>query len=457
MTSDRRSGILSRAALAAGAALLWPRTLQAEQDRFDLGAHAETQIQLFRRALLPGATGALVTNETALPVHQAWSLRAGNLDALGAEDNLDLEFAAWGRLWPTRSELEPVFDGDVQTASVRLRLGPAWLRAGRQHVAGGAARFSRFDGVLAGASHASGAVVEAYGGFSVQPLWDERLTYRFLGALEGELLRDAPEPVNRSEHWLAGGRLGYSRGLLDASLSVHEQHESAGLERRNLGLDVSAQPYRAASLSGSALLELDARRLASLRLWSDLRFHPALDLNVEYLRAEPALLLSRASVLSVFSRDAYDEVGAAATWRALDWLALDANGYAESYARGRLGTRGELGARFSSGDPYPTTVRLSYTRVVAPENGYHSLRTALRRVLTRSLATTLEAYGYFYDAPIAGYRASSVYSATLAYRARPELELLWGGSLARSPYAALDAQTLVRVSYDLDASPGRPR
>jgi hypothetical protein len=47
-----------------------------------------------------------------------------------------------------------------------------------------------------------------------------------------------------------------------------------------------------------------------------------------------------------------------------------------------------------------------------------------------------------------------VYAATLAYRALDSLELLWGGSVAHSPYAALDAQTLVRASWDFDDSGG---
>jgi hypothetical protein len=73
------------------------------------------------------------------------------------------------------------------------------------------------------------------------------------------------------------------------------------------------------------------------------------------------------------------------------------------------------------------------------------------------LASTLEAYGYFYDEPIRGYTTSSVYAGTVSYRVLDPLELLWGGSIASSPYAALDLQTLLRATYQFDAPPATRR
>jgi hypothetical protein len=72
------------------------------------------------------------------------------------------------------------------------------------------------------------------------------------------------------------------------------------------------------------------------------------------------------------------------------------------------------------------------------------------------LFATLEGYGYFYDAPVAGYRTSSMYAGTASYRVLEPLDVLWSVSVARSPYAALDAQTMLRVTYRFDA-PVRPR
>jgi hypothetical protein len=409
-------------------------------------ARSETYLQLFRRALLPGPNGALVSPSTAAPIHQYLFASARGIH-IAAPGTLDLDFGAWARAWPTDSRLERPFDGDVQTASIRYSVGPFWARLGRQQVAGGAARYARFDGVLVGAAHPLGIVAEGYSGFSVLPRWDERPGYHHLGSLEGELARGDDEPIDRRGYWLAGARLGYASSALDGSLSLHEQRERGGVAFRNLGVDASARPFDSGSMGASALLELDGQRVATARAWIDTAPHPSFDAGVELLRADPARLLSRQSVFSVFAADGYDELGATLTWRAERRLQFESGGYVQLYDDERPGARGDVTARIVAERSRRTLVRATYTRVLAPENGYHSLRTALSRDFSRRLAATLEAYGYFYDRPVAGHTTSSVYAATLSYRALESLELLWGGSLARSPYAALDAQTLVRVTY----------
>jgi hypothetical protein len=413
-------------------------------------ARSETYLQLFRRALLPGPNGALIRPSTAAPIHQYLLASARDIST-AAPGALDLDFGAWARLWPTDSRLERPFDGDVQTASVRYRVGPFWARLGRQQVTGGAARYARFDGVLVGAAHPLGIFAEGYSGFSVLPRWDERPGYHHLGSLEDELVRRDDELADRRGHWLAGTRLGYASSALGGSLSLHEQRERGGVAFRNLGVDASARPFDGGSVGGSALLELDGRRLAMARAWLDATPHPSLDAGAEFLRAEPALLLSRQSVFSVFTADGYDELGATLTFRAKRWVRFESAGYLQLYHGERPGARGEVTARLVADRSRRTLVRATYTRVLVPENGYHSLRTALSRDFSRTLAATLEAYGYFYDRPVAGHTTSSVYAGTLAYRVLESLEVLWGGSLARSPYAALDAQTLLRVSYQLVA------
>ncbi|HEY0464604.1 MAG TPA: hypothetical protein VGC79_10360, partial [Polyangiaceae bacterium] len=117
-----------------------PKTQQAEApDRFSVSGQSETYVQLYRRALVPGQNGQYVPTQLAVPVHQYLYANARDVDAPWQKDSIGLEFAAWGRVWPTDSSIERPFDGDVQTANVRLEAGPAWTRIGRQQVAGGAA------------------------------------------------------------------------------------------------------------------------------------------------------------------------------------------------------------------------------------------------------------------------------------------------------------------------------
>ena len=439
----------------------WAETT-ATGDLYELRAHSETHAQLFKRALLPGPNGELVETDTAAPLTEYVSLGGyGFSSPLGA-DSVDIEVSAWGGV-----ELgEPLylgrFDGDLQSANVLLKSASSFeprLRLGRQQVAGGAARFARFDG-----AHASVAVVpeltlSAYGGWTVLPRWDREPGYYLLGsAVDTELRHPEAHPdVERSGYWLAGGRVAYAQGPVSVAASLHEQRESSEIGRRNLGLDARGEATENLDLGGDLLFELDSSRIANLHVWSDLTAFRVVDLNLEYLRTEPALLLSRQSVLSVFSTDGYHEAGGGARWRIDDRFTLGGGGWVEVYdGEHHPGARVNGNARYATKGPFPTVASLTYTRVVAPDNGYHGIKAALSRRLLTPLTGTLQAFGYFYDEPIEGFRTSSIYSATLEYAFLQRLSLLWGGSLARSPYASLDASTLLRLSYELDVPSRRP-
>jgi len=433
-----------------------PQTQKAETaDRFSVSAQSETYVQLYRRALVPGQNGQVVPTELSVPVHQYVFANARDVDAPWQKDSISLEFAAWGRVWPTKSTIERPFDGDVQTAAIRLEAGPAWARFGRQQIGGGAARFARFDGVMVGARHL-GFFLEAYGGFTVLPRWNDQPGYYRLGKAEDALLVYQPPAPKRGDHWLTGARLGYQTPKISGSLSFHDEQTSGGVDRRNLGLDLGAAPVSDASLGASALLDLDSLRLASARVFVDATPHPRFDLGAEFLHTEPALLLSRQSVLSVFSTDGFEEVGGTLSTKVQRWLRLDTNGYIEAYRGTGPGARGEAAARIALGKGYPTLVRVGYTRVIAPKNGYQAVRLSLGRRLTHRLSSTLEAYGYIYDEPVAGYKTSTMYAGTASYQVLDPLEIMWTASVAQSPFAALDAQTMLRATYRFDAA-AKPR
>jgi hypothetical protein len=421
-------------------------------DRFSVSARSETYVQVYRRALVPGQNGTYVPTETAVPVTEYLFANARDVDAPWQKDSLGLEFAAWGHVWPTTTTLERPFDGDVQTASVKLDAGPAWTRLGRQQIAGGAARYARFDGITLGARQ-GGFFAEGYGGYTVLPRWDDRPGYHQLGKAEDTLLvAPIPEP-ERKRHFLGGARAGYTMDRASGSVSFHDEEMEGGVSHRNLGLDLGAQPIREASLGASALLELDSGRFADARFWVDATPHPLIDVGAEVLHVEPALLLSRQSVLSVFSTTSYEEYGGTLSAKLQRWLRIETNGYIESYRGTGPGARGEIATRLLVDQAHPTLLRIAYSRVIAPENGYQAVRASLSRQLSTYLSSTLEAYGYFYDAPVGGYRTSSVYAGTATYRVSEPLDFLWSVSVARSPYAALDAQTMLRATYRFDAPP----
>jgi hypothetical protein len=445
-------------ALIASRARAESTSADAALDRHELSARSETYAELFRRALLPGPNGSLVSSETAAPLLEYVSVRASDLDTAWQKDSLDLEFAAWGRAWFGPRGGERPFEGDVQIAYARYRHGPVRLRLGRQVVAGGAARFARFDGVAANIELGAGLEASAYGGLTALPRWNERPRHEHLGAAPDALLRDsdALESVPRDDYWLAGTRLGWGSAERRAALSFHEQREPTGLAHRNLGVEGRTPLFSRTLLGTNAVLDLDQLRLGDARLWLDASPTRAVDLSLEYLHTEPAAFLSRQSVLSVFGSAAYDELGSYATLRVTPALSLTGAASAQQYdGPGRNGARAELSARAFVGPSRSTFLRMTYARVQTADNGYHSLRSALARRFGYFLRGTLEAYAYFYDRAILGYRASTVYAGTLTVEPTRALNLLWGASLAHSPYANLDAQTELRVRYTWAAEGGR--
>jgi hypothetical protein len=444
--------------VAASLSLVLERTASAEPpppqvDRYSFFMHGETHAELFQRALLPGSYGAVVSDETALPVYQYVLLEARDQDIARRQQGLDMELAAWSRAELGSTTTEAPLDGDVQTANIGYHRGPLLLRIGRQHVAGGAARYARFDGLLIDSDLGQGFEGRAYAGLTVLPRWNQRLSYTYLGAAVDSDLKDPAFSSGRPErrdYWLGGARLGWSARNVRVGLSFHEQHESGGLSRRTLTLDETMELSSSVSAGASGSAELESERISEARVWLDAAPTSQLDLSLEWLHTEPALFLSRQSVLSVFSADDYDEGGTRATLRASDRISLEGGAWLELYTGSRPGARSELALRVIADSAGSTFVRLAYARVLTPDNGYHSLRSSLTRRLMTRLSATLEAYAYLYDQAIHSYRASTVYSGTLEYRPGSAVGLLWGASLVRSPYASLDAQTQLRLAYDFD-------
>ncbi len=445
--------------VAASLSLVFARAAVAQPaqkaDRYSFFMHGETHAELYRRALLPGSYGAVAVYDTALPVYQYVLLGARDQAIARSQAGLDLELAAWSRAELGSTTADAPLDGDIQTANVGYHRGPIVLRVGRQHVAGGAARYARFDGVLLDAQLGDAFEGRAYAGLTVLPRWNQSPSYTYLGAAVDSDLKSPTLSAGtreRRDYWLSGARLGWASRHVRAGLSFHEQHESGGLSRRTLTLDESMELSGTISAGASASAELEAERIAEARIWVDAAVTHELDWSFEWLHTEPALFLSRQSVLSVFSADNYDEGGTRVALRASERISLDGGAWLELYSGSRPGARSELALRVIADRAASTFVRLTYTRVSTPDNGYHSLRSSLTRRIMARLSGTLEAYAYLYDRAIRSYRTSSVYSGTLEFRPVSAVGLLWGASLVRSPYATLDAQTQVRVAYDFDFS-----
>lgn len=434
----------------------------AVPDSVTVEASSSTYIPLFQRALSPGPAGAVASPATGLPIYEYLMLRVIDADTPWAKNSIDTELSFWGSASVAGKDVEGRggerrIDGDVSVAAVTHRLGPGFVKLGRQYVTGGAARFAHLDGISAAYRSEWGFMASGYAGYTALPRWYNVPNYRLLGSAADAMVQrpeDFPN-VNRSGNWMAGGRLGYSRPKYgEIGVSLHEQHENAALGRRDVAVDLHLPGSETLDGDARVLFDLDSGKLADG--FVGLGWHPMrrLDLALDYRRMTPTLLMSRQSVLSVFAVDRFDELGGEARYRVGHRLVVFVGSFVEWFEGGEYGARVRSGVRLTPDDKHRLLINAVYTRVVEPLNGYHSTRLSLGYRLAAPVFLTAEQYLYLYDSAIRGMNTSTVHALTASYRPKRAWEILLGGSLFSSPYAALDAQTMLRLVYTAGAALG---
>ncbi len=436
-----------------GSSLAFSRVSRAESGN-EVQVISSTYLRMFQRALLPGPAGSQVSTRSSAPVYEYFALRAQRTPApWGGE--VSVELSAWGNGLLNNIPGESRFDGDVSVFSVSQRFGPLVLRLGRQVVTGGAARFSRLDGVATELEPRRGWRLEAYGGLQVLPRWSQRPGYQQLGSATDALIRSSEwiADQERTGYGVWGGRASYRHGSWgQLGLSYHEQREQSELGRRDAAADLVVLPNGPVVVSGLALLDVDSGRLGEARAAVDVPVGNEFSVTGEFRRTEPALFLSRQSVLSVFSTSSFDEAGGEVRYRPLPALGLYASAYWTRFDEGGEGGRGTLRVQAS---PIPRLfVQTVFSRVTESENGYYSVRASIRYRWSGRVSTVAEHDSYFYDKPIRGFATSTVDAGNLEWILSRGVRMLVGGSASRSPYAAFDAQGVARLICAFDGAAG---
>jgi hypothetical protein len=128
-------------------------------------------------------------------------------------------------------------------------------------------------------------------------------------------------------------------------------------------------------------------------------------------------------------------------------LGLELTGYAQIYEVGDPGARLRLTGEFASDERKTLVVRVTGARVGADQNGYYQLRLAGILRATKQLTFSSDLYQYYYDQKIEGRSTSTFGAAHVSYAPFQALRARLGGSIAQSPYAALDAQLMAQLAY----------
>jgi hypothetical protein len=291
------------------------------------------------------------------------------------------------------------------------------------------------------------------------PRWNQRYGYHQLG-LSYETWSTNPNAqlrVDRADYWLAGVRGGWERqDVGSVHVSVHHQQEQDGPGQANMGFSGTLTKIQHLELSADALFSTEASRFSDLRLAAmveAMRSNTAgLFVRAEVLHTVPALLLSQASVLSVFSFEEITEAGGTVSAELPLRIRIDGSAYGQMYQEGSPGMRAELSANFRLDDKDSFFARAELGRLDTSDNGYWMLRASLGGRLPYDFKLLGDAYFYHYDDEISGYRSSAFYAAHLAYQPDAPWNARIGGSLTTSPYADHDLQALARVEYQFDRS-----
>lgn len=414
------------------------------QDAIRYRYRFDSRVDLFERATAFGPTGQVVATEVAAPFYQFAWLDVADVDVPWRDDSVDVELALWGNLDAGRT-----VDGEVTIARVRQRYRYGYVSVGRQFFA--AHRAIHFDGIAARIEAPYGVGVDGYAGFAVLPRWSARRGYGTLGSASDTLLRDPTlaDDVERSGHWLAGGRAFYRHRAGELGVAFHERREEAELASRDVAFDASLRPWTVLRAQGRAVIDLDSASPSDARATLETRPIDDLDLALSYAYLVPSRFLSRQSVLSVFSHDAFNEVGGDARYR-LGWWRLQAEGYLVRLSDGFVGTRSGGSVRVAPSLALKPTALLGYRRVSEAVNGYHALSAGVSLAPHERVLLSSQAYVYRYDAPIRDVRTSWLGSVHGRWALSPLLAVTLGGSLSQSPYASADARAVARVELGGD-------
>lgn len=431
--------------------------LDSNKDNFEFYGRAATNVQMFQRALLPGPGGAIVNQQLMAPIHQSLSARAVGVDSPMGKDSLEIQVAAYGQVVPGADDAVQTATFDVASAFIRQSWHGASLSLGRQTVAGGAARYARFDGGKLAIRTDFGLELTGYGGLTALPRWDQRSGYHNLGA-NYELWSREGDPsrsLDRVDQWMAGMRAQLSSSKVGSvGFSYHQQAEDAALFSSTLGLDGSLTVIDRVELTGDALFNTDSQRFSDVRLAAHIQAWKhaagALMIRAEFLHTVPSLLLSQSSVFSVFAFQEVTEAGGEASLGLPAGFSVETSAYGQMYQEGQAGVRAQGGVSYVSDADRTFFARVMFGRFHNLDNGYVMLRSSLSYRLTEQLTALADLYHYRYDSPISELRSSSFYAAHLAYAASANWSGRIGTSLARSPYAAFDLQALARIEYQFD-------
>jgi hypothetical protein len=431
---------IARSLPIAAAALLAAAAARADTVEVD----STTLLNVAQQTRGPGPDPELVT---VAPAFEILTITARELRNPLADD-LTIAISTWGawdlndRRWDagTRSDLTgDVVTGYVQGKLVDRRLT---LRLGRAQVQTGVARMIHLDGGQAIAYLPAGVRLSAYAGVPVSQRFSTRTGFRSWNPLGGDLAY--------------GGRLGWSLAVpgiagrgLDVGASVNVVSEDSDPVKEEVGADLRlriAEPLTVTAFGAYSLFDERMSEATVRAAWSATR---RVLVEADYRFVAPDLLLSRDSILSVFSAEERQSFGGGASWELGRGLRVGANYHLllEPDERGvssdELGHEADARVEWERG---PTLVGVDGFFLDAFDNGYVGGRLFGRQTLGRAFAAA-EVLLHVFREDVNGEGSAVSGTLSAGYELARGLSAVVAGRAGVTPFLERSFDVMAKLVY----------
>ena len=384
---------------------------------------------------------------TVVPVFELLNISAHNVTNPVAQ-NLELVVSGWGSYnfdtlrWD--NGVSSRLTGDLVNAYIggRLLNNTVQLRLGREFIMGGVARGLQLDGGEAIAMLPFGLRASGYVGVPV--------TQRFTGVV--------PTSWNPQAGSLAyGGRLSYYLALpggfsgrgLDLGASVNWVNDGSNMPvRQEVGADARLMLLRNVIATGFFAYSVYDERISEGSVVLDWRAIPRLDVNADFRFTAPDLLLSRQSILSVFSASSRKFIGGGATYELAHGIGVGANYHLvlEPGSEGGTYYGNELDAKVDWHHE-STRAGAEFFLLDAFENGYYGGRLFGRQDIGRFFGTA-DVMTYFYRHNINGQDYSVIGILSAGVELAKGFSAVVSGSAGANPLFQEQYSLLVKLAYN---------
>jgi hypothetical protein len=392
----------------------------------------------------PGQAPDLVTTA---PAFEILSITARDLTNSVAND-LTIVLSTWGSYelddhrWDNGTGRD--LTGDVMTGYLQGKLlgRRLTLRVGRAQVQTGVARMLHLDGGEAIGVLPFGLRLSAYAGVPVSQRFTTRTGYRNWNPLGGDLAY--------------GGRLGWIlarpgiAGLgLDVGASVNMVEEDGDPVRQEVGADFRLRPVAAVVLTGFGAYSLYDERFSEVNVRAGFTPVRRFLVEVDYRFIAPDLLLSRNSILSVFSAEERHSAGAGVTYRVGPAVSVGAEYHAllepddEGETPDNLGHDANARVQWERGR---TLAGIEGFVLDAFENGYVGGRVFGRQAFGRAFATA-DVLLHVFREQVNGEDSAVTGTISAGYEILNGLSAVIAGRAGVTPFLERSFDVMAKLAY----------